>query len=110
VILIHHGDGGVAQLGTGAGRRAVDRVSECVKDEHQQHGVVPQAAQLLDAETKNVLQASQGHFSCFRRSARLKTMSTGIKTASAAKLVDSAENPSALVKAPTLILMKYVLG
>jgi hypothetical protein len=37
-------------------------------------------------------------------------VNTGIKMASAAKLVDSAVNPSALVKAPTLIFMKYVLG
>ncbi|CAK9134794.1 unnamed protein product, partial [Ilex paraguariensis] len=60
-VLVHDGDGRVVQaLGHGRGRR-VDGDREHIGDEHQQHGVAPQAPQLLDAQPVDVGEKAGAH-------------------------------------------------
>ncbi len=81
MILVHDGDRGVAKLSRQRLRARVNHDGEHGADEHQEHGVLPQAVQLFDAESNDIGQVPHGHVPCFLRNTMLNMVRMGMYAA-----------------------------
>jgi hypothetical protein len=102
-IFVDNGERAVMQLLRIAPRLNHYGEREGIDDEPQQHVVMQEASQLLDAEPVDVRNLAQRYRSCLRSKRTFIRVKTGTKTAKAARLGVRVRKPNPLVKVPTLI-------
>ncbi|VTR66315.1 hypothetical protein DESC_480025 [Desulfosarcina cetonica] len=105
-ILVQNGDGRLVQLQRGGRGNGVNAPGKGPDDEEEKHLVVPEAAQLLDAEEEDVGQFVHAQRSCGLSARALATVKTGMKSARVASWAERSPNPRALVKTPRLTTRK----
>ena len=109
-VLIDDGDSSVVQIMADAGCGTVDPEGERVDHQDKHDGIVAKAVKLLHAKPEDIAELAHPQRSWALSKATLNKVRMGKNMSSARMSPCSSAKPSALVKLPTLMFKKYIIG